>query len=148
MADSAREQLARDIDVIEGAYEFFLAYAAQGLSREVQGARVETQFRGHLAATLNAVSRLADLLARLIEEEQPASRAQLEAFRTVVQADAQRASATLSLVQAQPIATSQLVDNLNASVHVRTLLTDLFVLDEVLDLGVQALAPEVGESIP
>jgi ABC-type transporter Mla subunit MlaD len=148
VADSARELLARDIDVIEGAYEFFLAYAAQGLSREVQGARVEAQFRDHLAATLNAVSGLADLLGRLIEEEQPTSRAQLEAFRTVVHADAQRASATLSLVQAQPIATSQLVDNLNASVHVRTLLTDLFVLDEVLDLGVQALASEVGESIP
>ena len=46
----------------------------------------------------------------------------------------------------QESVTSQLVDNLNASVHVRTALTDLFVLDEVLKLGVdRATLPEGSE---
>jgi hypothetical protein len=33
---------------------------------------------------------------------------------------------------AQPGISSQLVDNLNASIHVRALLTDVFVIDELL----------------
>ncbi len=30
---------------------------------------------------------------------------------------------------------SQMIDNLNASIHVRTLLTDLFLLDEALKIS-------------
>lgn len=135
MAGSAREQLAKDIDTIEGAYEFFLAYAAQGLGREAEGTRVEGQFREHLGGMLEAANRLAEMVDRLLEEEQVSSRAQLLAFHGILQVDAARAAAALALVQAQPVATSQLVDNLNASLHVRTLLTDLFLLDEVLELG-------------
>jgi hypothetical protein len=140
----AREQLAKDIDVIEAAYEFFLAYAAQGMGREAQGSRVEGQFRSHLGTMAAAVGSLGDLLGRLIEEEAPPSPDELQAFRQLLAGDAQRAGVAIALVQAQPIATSQLVDNLNASVHVRTLLTDLFLLDEVLELGVGSVAPEVG----
>ena len=33
---------------------------------------------------------------------------------------------------AQPSLSSQIVDNLNASIHVRALLTDLFLIDEIL----------------
>jgi hypothetical protein len=35
-------------------------------------------------------------------------------------------------VLAQPSISSQLIDNLNASIHVRALLTDLFLIDEIL----------------
>ena len=38
----------------------------------------------------------------------------------------------MQLVLAQPSISSQLVDNLNASIHLRALLTDLFLIDEVL----------------
>ncbi len=38
----------------------------------------------------------------------------------------------LQLVLAQPSISSQLIDNLNASIHLRAVLTDLFLLDEVL----------------
>ena len=38
----------------------------------------------------------------------------------------------MRLVLAQPAISSQLVDNLNASIHLRALLTDLFLIDEVL----------------
>ena len=40
--------------------------------------------------------------------------------------------AAVRLVLAQPSIGSQLVDNLNASSHVRAVLTDLFLLDEAL----------------
>jgi len=35
-------------------------------------------------------------------------------------------------VLAQPIISSQLIDNLNASIHLRALLTDLFLIDEII----------------
>jgi hypothetical protein len=50
----------------------------------------------------------------------------------VLERDIKSARAAIQLVLAQPTISSQLVDNLNASIHVRALLTDLFLLDEVL----------------
>ena len=44
----------------------------------------------------------------------------------------QASQAAVRLVLAQPGISSQLVDNLNASIHLRALLTDIFLVDEVL----------------
>jgi hypothetical protein len=51
---------------------------------------------------------------------------------SVLDHDARHARAAVRLVLAQPSIGSQLVDNLNASSHVRADLTDLFLLDEAL----------------
>jgi hypothetical protein len=56
------------------------------------------------------------------------------AFIGVLQRDAEDSLAALKLVLAQPAISSQLIDNLNASIHLRALLTDLFLLDEILKL--------------
>ena len=40
--------------------------------------------------------------------------------------------AAIRLVLGQPGISSQMIDNLNASIHVRALLTDVFVVDEIL----------------
>ncbi len=40
----------------------------------------------------------------------------------------------MELVLTQPTISSQLVDNLNASIHLRSLLTDLFLIDEATKL--------------
>ena len=48
--------------------------------------------------------------------------------------DAIKAGAAIRLVLAQPTISSQIVDNLNASIHLRALLTDLFLLDEALKI--------------
>ena len=52
--------------------------------------------------------------------------------RCSIEMPAVRLSA-VQLVIAQPSISSQLVDNLNASIHVRALLTDLFLIDEILE---------------
>ena len=49
----------------------------------------------------------------------------------MIDRDARDAQAAVRLVLAQPSISSQLVDNLNASIHLRALLTDLFLIDEV-----------------
>jgi hypothetical protein len=141
MASSARQQLAKRIDAIEAAYEFFLAYAAQGLRDEASASRVVGQLREHLGAMQASVSELPALLERLVAEEKQPAAERYRSFLDVVAADAARAGAVLELVAAQTFATSQLVDNLNASLHVRALLTDLFLLDEALTLGVASEAP-------
>ena len=53
-------------------------------------------------------------------------------FLAVLDRDATASLAAIQLVLAQPAISSQLVDNLNASIHLRALLTDLFLIDEVL----------------
>ena len=60
------------------------------------------------------------------------SPAPYDAFISVVEHDVRCAQAAVQLVLAQPSIGSQLVDNLNASIHLRAVLTDLFLLDEVL----------------
>ena len=51
----------------------------------------------------------------------------------IVAADAERAGAALALVLAQPAIGSALIDNLNASIHLRSLLTDVFLIDSAFD---------------
>ena len=147
MTNQIRTQIADGIDAVEGAYEFFLAYAAQGITRESESARVGAQLRTHLDQMAMALSELGLLLGSLLQEDETGTADQVQAFKALLDADAERAGAIVSLVRAQESITSQLVDNLNASVHVRTLLTDLFVLDEVLNLGVdRRTAPEASRS--
>jgi hypothetical protein len=54
------------------------------------------------------------------------------AFLAVLDRDSRDSLAAIELVLAQPVISSQLIDNLNASIHLRALLTDLFLLDEIL----------------
>jgi len=50
----------------------------------------------------------------------------------VLARDAQDSLAAIEIVLAQSIISSQLIDNLNASIHLRALLTDLFLIDEIV----------------
>lgn len=147
MSDDSRDRIADGIDAVEGAYEFFLAYAAQGITEESNAGRVGTQLRGHLDRMAEAVSELSPALDTLLEEGGLVGGDELRAFGEVLRADTENAGAVLSLIRSRVSISSQLIDNLNASVHVRTLLTDLFILDEVLKLGVdQGTAPETSAS--
>jgi hypothetical protein len=55
-----------------------------------------------------------------------------EPFLEAVRQDAARALAIVRIVMAKSAISSQLIDNVNASIHLRALLTDLFVVDESL----------------
>ena len=126
-----RGALQQRCEVIEEAYEFMLAYAAQGLSGDA-GSQPGGQLREFLTRAAAALTGLGDLMARLIDEEklEPADR--YPSSHTVVAYDARKTLAAVELVLAQPSISSQLIDNLNASIHVRALLTDLFLIDEIL----------------
>lgn len=113
--------LGEAIDAVEETYEFMLAYAAQGRRQEDQDTT------GGIRASL----KKADAALAVIAD---ASLAGAGAFMDVLRQDASKSSAAIGLVLAQPSINSQLIDNLNASIHVRALLTDLFLLDEALKI--------------
>ena len=107
-----------------------LAYAAQGLAGDASS-QSGGELRELLGRAARALERLSSQYAALINAEnlQPADR--YDAFLAVLNRDATSALAAIELVLAQPSISSQLVDNLNASIHLRALLTDLFLIDEV-----------------
>jgi hypothetical protein len=129
--EAARAELSSRCDAIEECYEFMLAYAAQGLPSD-QGSGSGQQVREHLRKCDAALSDLAAFLTRFVEQLDVDSPASYTGFIDVLARDARDAQAAVRLVLVQPAISSQLVDNLNASIHLRALLTDLFLIDEVL----------------
>jgi hypothetical protein len=125
------EELKERIDTIEESYELMLAYAAQGLEGD-EGSKTGGELRRHLARSDEAAAALGELFRRVIESEGLDPRETFEAFVDVLEHDAARARAGIRLTLSQPSISSQLVDNLNASIHLRTLLTDIFLLDEIV----------------
>ena len=106
------------IDVIESGYEFLLAYAAQGRdSDETESGNSEV--RSTLAGMSEAAQNIVGELGMSDHE-----------FAAIVVEDARRTLAAIDLVAAQKKISSELIDNLNASIHLRALLTDLFLLSE------------------
>ena len=143
------DDLKARIDAIEEGYEFFLAYAAQGLAGD-QAGKADEQVRGYLRGFEEALDGLAEAFRAHLPGgelvgaggraasgsaaeagggagEQSATEAVLEVLRR----DAEASRALLRLVAAQSAVSSQLIDNLNASIHIRALLTDVFVLGEM-----------------
>jgi hypothetical protein len=129
--EAARAELSARCDAIERCYEFMLAYAAQGLVSD-KGSGSGSQLRDFLEKCDTALSDLAAFLNRFTQQLQVESTAPYTGFMTVLDRDAGDAQAAVRLVLAQPDISSQMVDNLNASIHLRALLTDLFLIDEVL----------------
>lgn len=129
--EAARAELGSRCDTIEECYEFMLAYAAQGLPTD-QGSGSGTQVREYLRKCDEALSDLAAFLSRFVEQLGVESPEPYNGFISVLERDARDAQCAVRLVLAQPAISSQLVDNLNASMHLRALLTDLFLIDEVL----------------
>jgi hypothetical protein len=51
----------------------------------------------------------------------------------VVETDAAATLAAIRLVSARSGISSQIIDNLNANIHLRALLTDLFLVDDLIE---------------
>jgi hypothetical protein len=128
-----REDVSARCSAIEECYEFMLAYAAQGLAQD-SGSGSGAELRRLLGRAVNALGGLSEAYTAAITEAglQPAQ--QHRAFLGVLDRDCRDALAAMELVLAQPAISSQLIDNLNASIHLRALLTDLFLLDEIAKL--------------
>jgi len=118
-------------EAVEECYEFMLAYAAQGLPSD-QGSESGGQVREFLHRAVKVLAGLSETCSLAVKEEglEPADK--YLAFFAVLDRDARDSLAAIELILAQPTISSQLIDNLNASIHLRALLTDLFLVGEIL----------------
>jgi len=107
-----------DIETIESGYEFLLAYAAQG-----RPADLETGPGPHARPTLEGMKQAMD---NLIE----AFSGSADNFELLIAEDCRKAGAAMGFILAQEKIGSEIVDNLNASIHLRAVLTDLFLYGE------------------
>jgi len=128
---AARATLNARCNTVEEAYEFMLAYAGQGLTSD-SGSAKGAQVREYLGKAEAALGGLSDFIAAFPENAEGESLGTYTAFFKVIDQDARAARAAIALVLAQASISSQVIDNLNASIHLRALLTDLFLVDEVL----------------
>jgi hypothetical protein len=116
------QALAQRVDTIERGYEYLLAFAAQGRKDDVG-----SEVRATLVAMRAALEGLSDVIGLAA-----GARTQVAIFMATLADDARKAGGALDFVLASPVISSLLVDNLNASIHVRALLTDLFLADQAL----------------
>lgn len=124
-------ELQQRIDLIEAGYEFMLAYAAQGHNTD-QGLEPDRNIRKYLTEIDQALTGLGKISASVAETKNPDTHNEYSDFLEALDSDSRKARGAIRLVLAQPSISSQLIDNLNASIHLRALLTDLFVFDEAL----------------
>ena len=128
---TTNDELPQRIEAIETGYEFMLAYAAQGRDTDKGAAagRNVREYLDRMVAALDGLGAVITAAAAAVDPQLPKASA---AFFAAVDTDARVALAALRLVLARADISSQLIDNLNASIHLRALLTDLFVVDEAL----------------
>lgn len=107
-----------DIETIESGYEFLLAYAAQG-----RPAQAETGPGPHARPIIEGIATAMDNLIAAFKGSD-------NDFEQVIGEDCRKAVAALRFILAQDAIGSEIVDNLNASIHLRAVLTDLFLYSE------------------
>lgn len=114
------KNLEKDIDVVESGYEFLLAYAAQGRPPHIESEYPTPHARPTLEEMLTSMQNVHAALKDSDSE-----------YELVIAEDIRKASAAVRFVLAQPRMSSELVDNLNASIHLRAVLTDFFLYSEI-----------------
>lgn len=124
-----------DIEAIESGYEFLLAFAAQG-----RPAQDETGPGPHARPTIEGIATAMKNIASAFAESK-------DEFEQVIANDCRNAGAAIGFILNQKKIGSEIVDNLNASIHLRAVLTDLFLYSEALkplDTGEASEAASTG----
>ena len=121
------------IDAIEEAYEFMLAYAAQG--RLDEDSTSSPNIRELAEKAKAALEKFSQKMGLKEEELCDFGGAEFKEYMMLLSEDAGKSLSGIKLVLTCRPITSQLIDNLNVSIHLRALLTDLFLIDEVLKIN-------------
>ncbi len=117
--------LSQRLEAIEGGYEYSLAYAAQGRTEDSG-----TPLRQMLERMHQSLDGLPALVEGALAGTAGRYAASTRHFLDAVRRDAAVAQGAIGLVLDRPAISSLLVDNLNATIHLRALLTDLFLIDQ------------------
>ncbi len=125
------QDLKDRIETIEEAFEYMMAYAAQGIEQEnrSEGGGIRSWLT-KAAAALEDLHQIAQEHANSISSIGIGDWAE---FLEIVKTDAIQAQTLINFALAQPNLSSESVDNLNATNHIRTILTDIFLLDSAFE---------------
>ena len=121
-------EIRKNIELVEEAYEFMLAYAAQGRADEgagPDGAHIRT-----------FLTQFSDATDRIIEDLDKLSKpnGEMGTFINSAKSDAETVKSVMSIMRQKGIISSEMVDNANGLITVRSYLTALFFIDKaVLD---------------
>lgn len=113
------------IDLVEEAYEFMLAYAAQGRKREAEDESI-SKIRQYLTRLAGALDDMRDAAPTIFSSDA----SQLFHDRFIDDLATTRSVAAILLDS--PSITSDMIDNTNGLIAVRALLTDLFFIDQAV----------------
>ncbi len=113
------------IDVVEEAYEFMLAYAAQGRKREAEDESI-SRIRQYLTRFTGALDDMEQAAPSVFRSDAG------HPFRDRFLGDIAVTRSVVMLLLERPSITSDMVDNTNGLVAVRALLTDLFFVDQAV----------------
>ena len=121
-------EIRRNIDLVEEAYEFMLAYAAQGRADEGAGPD-GAHIRTFLKQFSDATDRIIEDLDKLSEPNEA-----METFIKSAESDAKTVKSVMAIMLQKENISSEMVDNANGLITVRSYLTALFFIDKaVLD---------------
>ena len=121
-------EIRKNIELVEEAYEFMLAYAAQGRANEgagPDGAHIRT-----------FLTQFSDATDRIIEDLNKLSKpnGEMGTFINSAKSDAKTVKSVMSIMLQKGNISSEMVDNANGLITVRSYLTALFFIDKaVLD---------------
>ena len=130
------QDLKDRIETIEEAFEYMMAYAAQGRDQE------DPSEGGGIRSWLTKAATALEDLHQLAQDRSAAVKSievgDWAEFLAIVKADSARAHILVNFALAQPNLSSELVDNLNATNHIRTILTDVSLLDSAFEAHEQS----------
>ena len=119
-------EIRKNIELVEEAYEFMLAYAAQGRADEgagPDGAHIRTFLTQFSEATDNIINELDNL-------SEPGGT--METFIKTAKTDADTVKSVLAIMLQKENVSSEMVDNANGLITVRSYLTALFFIDKAV----------------
>ena len=119
-------KIRENIELVEEAYEYMLAYAAQGRADEgagPDGAHIRTFLVQLNEATDNILAVMDDVHAI-----SPNSSAFFEALKS----DAATVKSVMSIMLGKDNVSSEMIDNANGLISVRSYLTALFFIDKAV----------------
>jgi len=124
MTDSSK--IRENIELIEEAYEYMLAYAAQGRADEGAGPD-----GAHIRTFLVQFNEGTDKILALMDDIQAKSPDSGD-FVAALKSDAATVKSVMSIMLGKDNVSSEMIDNANGLISVRSYLTALFFIDKAV----------------
>ena len=119
--------IRENLEIVEEAYEFMLAYAAQGRADEGAGPD-GAHIRTFVERFANAAAAMVPQIRALIEADKADGTAMAGSFNR----DSDTVLSALRLLLGRDNISSEMIDNTNGLIVMRSYLTTLFFIDKVL----------------